>query len=65
MAYYWEQSDKPPRRFLSTAFVATLLDVHPRTVCNLIARGRLRAVRVGHVWRIPPDALDAFLKTSK
>ncbi len=42
--------------------VAQQLLVSPRTVLRLIERGELRAIRVGRQWRIPKDALDAYLR---
>lgn len=41
--------------------VATHLHVDRNTVYGLVATGRLRAVRVGRLIRIPACALDDFL----
>lgn len=59
--YVWEQPDEPPRKFYGTRYLADMLDVTQHTITNLIKRGRLRAVRVGHQWRIAPEDLDEFL----
>lgn len=42
--------------------VAAILKVHPRTVYRMVERGELRGVKVGVLWRIPQEALDAFLR---
>jgi excisionase family DNA binding protein len=44
------------------AEVAQRLRVDPRTIYRVIALGHLRAVRVGRVWRVPADALEAYLE---
>ena len=41
---------------------AQLLRVGPRTVYNLIRSGRLRAVRVGRLWRVPMQGLEEYLR---
>lgn len=46
---------------LTVSEVAHLL-AHPKTVHNLLARGKLPGVKVGWVWRIHADVLDAFLR---
>jgi excisionase family DNA binding protein len=43
------------------AEVARRLRVDPRTIYRVIASGDLHAVRVGRVWRVPADALEAYL----
>ena len=45
-------------QFQTTAEVAITLGVSRRTVLNLIARGDLRATRVGRQWRIPVSELQ-------
>jgi len=44
--------------------VASLLKVSPKTVRRLIESGKLSAVRVGRVYRVPHKALEAFLAQS-
>ena len=42
--------------------VAEILQVNPRTVNRLLERGELKGRRVGRLWRIPQEALDAYLR---
>lgn len=42
---------------LTVAEAAHRLQVHPRTVYRLLARGALPGHRVGRVWRLPADAI--------
>ncbi|MBI2939338.1 MAG: helix-turn-helix domain-containing protein [Chloroflexi bacterium] len=46
---------------LSVEEVARRLRVNIRTIYRAINRGELRAVRVGRLWRVCQDDLDAFL----
>lgn len=41
--------------------VAGILRVSPRTVQRWVKEGKLRAVRVGKLWRIPREALEEFI----
>jgi excisionase family DNA binding protein len=41
--------------------VADQLGVHPETIRRLIHDGRLEAVRIGRVLRVPGHAVDEFL----
>jgi len=41
--------------------VASLLKVSPKSVRRLIQSGKLSAVRVGRVYRVPHKALEQFL----
>jgi excisionase family DNA binding protein len=56
-----------PREELSElllpAEVARILRVTVRTVERYCAQGKLRAVKVGRLWRIPRSSLEEFLKT--
>lgn len=47
---------------LSVKEVAARLDVHEQSVRRWIRAGRLRAVRVGGLVRVPAPALQAFLR---
>ena len=49
-------------RYLSTEEVAEQLAVDEQTVRRWIKSGRLQAYKPGRAWRIPPDALAAFLE---
>jgi acetyl-CoA synthetase len=48
---------------LLPAEVARILRVTTRTVERYCKKGRLRAVKVGRLWRIPRSSLEEFLKT--
>lgn len=48
---------------LTVADVAQQLQISPRTIRREIARGRLRAVRVGRQFRVPRDSLQHYLNT--
>lgn len=50
-------------RYLTVAEVADLMRLSRMTVYRLINRGELPAVRVGRSFRVPQDALDAYLRT--
>jgi excisionase family DNA binding protein len=50
-------SDKP----LTVSQVAERLACDPRTVRAEIERGRLPAFRVGHNWRVTPEALADYM----
>ena len=45
--------------------VADQLGVHPETIRRLIHEGRLEAVRVGRLLRVPKDALDTLLDAQR
>ena len=45
---------------LSARQAAEVLQVTPRMVTDLCARGKLKAVRVGKLWRVNRDALLDF-----
>jgi len=47
---------------LSTAEVAEILEVHPRTVGDYIREGRLHAIQIGGGWKVPEDALREFAR---
>lgn len=49
-------------RYLTVAEVAELMRVSRMTVYRLVNRGELPAVRVGRSFRVPQDALDAYLR---
>lgn len=51
-------------RYLTVAEVAETMRVSKMTVYRLARSGELPAVRVGRSYRVPQDALDAFLATS-
>jgi len=48
-------------RFLTVAEVASLMRVSTMTVYRQIKAGELASVRVGKSYRIPEEAVDAYL----
>ncbi len=51
-------------RYLTVAEVAETMRVSKMTVYRLARSGDLPAVRVGRSYRVPQDALEAFLASS-
>ncbi len=51
-------------RFLTVAEVASIMRVSKMTVYRLVHAGDLPAVRVGRSFRVPEDAVDAYLRGS-
>lgn len=49
-------------RYLTVAEVAELMRLSRMTVYRLVHGGELPAVRVGRSFRVPQDALDAYLR---
>lgn len=52
-------------RYLTVAEVAEVMRVSRMTVYRLVQRGDLPAVRVGRSYRVPADALDAYLAAAE
>jgi excisionase family DNA binding protein len=50
-----------PRRLMTVAEAAELLQQSPRQVWRLIADGRLQVTRVGRSVRVTPEAIAALL----
>lgn len=50
--------------FLTVAEVAEMMRLSRMTVYRLVHGGELPAVRVGRSFRVPRDALDAYLASS-
>lgn len=58
-------SEQPGRApYLTVEEVAELMRVSKMTVYRLLHSGELPGIRVGRSFRVPPDALDAFLRSS-
>lgn len=55
---------QPRQRYLTVAEVADVMRVSRMTVYRLVHGGELPAVRVGRSFRVPQDALDAYLAAS-
>ncbi|WP_263729768.1 helix-turn-helix domain-containing protein [Cellulomonas sp. SG140] len=51
-------------RFLTVLEVAEVMRVSKMTVYRLLHSGELPGVRVGRSFRVPQDALDAYLRSS-
>ncbi|BDZ56705.1 excisionase family DNA binding protein [Barrientosiimonas humi] len=50
--------------FMTVAEVATLMRVSKMTVYRLVHGGELPAIRVGRSFRVPEDAVHAYLRNS-
>jgi excisionase family DNA binding protein len=50
------------QRLLRPEEVADLLQVSRKTILRLIARGEMEFIAVGNRYRIPPEAVDAWLR---
>lgn len=49
-------------KYYSPESIAELLNLHPATIRKWIRQGKLKAVKLGRVWRITEDDLQEFLK---
>lgn len=58
-------SDAPRMQFLTVAEVADVMRVSKMTVYRLVHAGELPAVRVGKSYRVPQEALQAYLASSR
>ncbi|PFG34148.1 helix-turn-helix domain-containing protein [Sanguibacter antarcticus] len=56
--------DAPRLQFLTVAEVAEVMRVSKMTVYRLVHSGELPAVQVGKSYRVPQEALQAFLASS-
>ena len=56
--------ERPRLRYLTVAEVAETMRVSKMTVYRLVHGGELPAVRVGRSFRVPQDALEAYLAAS-
>ena len=56
------RSITPPVTFLTVAEVAELMRVSKMSVYRLIHSGELEAVRVGRSFRVPEQAVNAYLE---
>ncbi|MEM3486429.1 MAG: helix-turn-helix domain-containing protein [Candidatus Methanomethyliaceae archaeon] len=52
-------------KYFSVTEVARMYNVGRVTVGSWIRQGRLKAVRLGNVWRISETALAEFIKTNQ
>lgn len=51
-----------PEKLLTTEQVADLLQVHPFTVLKYIKEKKLKAFKLGRVWRIRESDVETFLE---
>lgn len=58
------EHERPRLRYLTVAEVAETMRVSKMTVYRLTKSGELPAVRVGRSYRVPEDALEAYLARS-
>ena len=57
-------AERPRLRYLTVAEVAETMRLSKMTVYRLVHAGELPAVRVGRSYRVPQDALDAYLEAA-
>lgn len=50
-------------KLVDVQFVASKLDVNPRTVLRMVERGELPAIKIAHRLRFRPTDLDTYLRT--
>ena len=53
-----------PARFLTVMEVANTMRVSKMTVYRLLHSGELPGLRVGRSFRVPADALEAYLRSA-
>ncbi|MGE0542429.1 MAG: helix-turn-helix domain-containing protein [Dehalococcoidia bacterium] len=51
-----------PRKAYTIEEVAEVLQVNPRTINRMLDRGELKGFKVGRLWRISQEALDAYMR---
>lgn len=56
--------ERPRLRYYTVAEVAETMRLSKMTVYRLVHNGELPAVRVGRSYRVPEDALEAYLAAS-
>lgn len=50
--------------YYSPQQISDKFNVKPRTVYAWIRQGRLKAIKLGDLWRIPQSALEEFIEAS-
>lgn len=55
----------PDETLMETDDVARYLNVHRKTVINLVERGELRGYRVGRNWRFRKSDVEAYLERQR
>lgn len=56
------QFHPPMQKIYTPEQVAQMLQLHPLTVTKYIKKGKLQASRIGRIYRITEDAVQAFLE---
>lgn len=51
-------------KYYSPNDIAMKFSLKPNTVRKWINEGKLKAIKLGDVWRVPESALQAFIKES-
>lgn len=51
-------------QFYTVEQIASMLDIHPKTIQRYIREGRLRAVKIGKSWRVSGHDLSQFTESA-
>ncbi|GMV84004.1 MAG: hypothetical protein AMXMBFR7_51880 [Planctomycetota bacterium] len=54
-----------PNRLVSLADAAKETGFHPKYLCLLAAKGKLKAWRIGNMWATLPEYVEEYVKTRK
>lgn len=52
-------------KYYSTEEIAEMYNLKPVTIRNWITRGKLKAIKLGHLWRISEEELQRFVGQDK
>jgi excisionase family DNA binding protein len=55
----------PEKEYYSPQEIAEKFNLKPRTVANWIRQGKLKAIKLGDLWRVHQADLEAFIKDSQ
>jgi acetyl-CoA synthetase len=58
---HYEGDVELDERLLTPSQVADRLQVTERTIYSWLGAGSLKGIKIGRIWRIPENALQAFL----
>jgi excisionase family DNA binding protein len=53
------------KEYFSPQEIAEKFNIKPRTVAAWIRQGKLKAIKLGDLWRVHKADLEAFIKTSQ
>jgi excisionase family DNA binding protein len=53
------------KEYYSPQEIAEKFNLKPRTVANWIRQGKLKAIKLGDLWRVHRTDLEAFIKASQ